>query len=125
MQQRSNGLVLSYDGSPAAKEALFVAAYFAEVWKTGLVVFSALDGSRVKADVQDYVRRYLEFHEVEAEYILTERGAMDQLTKIVDDQHPDLILMGAYGVSLFRQIRNGSALDYMLRESTIPLLICR
>jgi nucleotide-binding universal stress UspA family protein len=118
-------VVLSYDGSPAAKEALFVAAYFGEVWKTDLVVFSALDGSRVKADVQDHVRRYLEFHEVEAAYILTEQGAMDQLKRIVDDQDPDLILMGAYGVSLLRQIRNGSALDYMLRESSVPLLICR
>jgi nucleotide-binding universal stress UspA family protein len=118
-------VVLSYDGSPAAKEALFVAAYFAEVWRTHVVVFSALDGTRVKADVQDYVRRYLEFHEVEAEYILTERGAMDQLKKTVDDQSPDLVLLGAYGVSLLRQIRNGSALDYMLRESSVPLLICR
>ena len=118
-------VVLSYDGSPAAREALFVAAYFGEVWKTDLVVFSTLDGSRVKADVQDYVRRYLEFHEVEAQYILTERGVMEQLKKIVDDQNPDLILMGAYGVSLLQQIRNGSALDYMLRTSTIPLLICR
>jgi nucleotide-binding universal stress UspA family protein len=106
--------VLSYDGSPAAKEALFVAAYFAEVWKTQLVIFSALDGSRVKADVQDEVRRYLEFHEVEAEYILSERGAMDQLKKTVDDQNPDLILMGAYGVSVLRQIMDGSALDYMI-----------
>ena len=118
-------VVLSYDGSPAASEALFVAAYFAEVWKTHLVVFSALDGSRVKADVQDDVRRYLEFHEVEAEYILTERGAMDQLKKTVDDQNPDLVLMGAYGVSVLRQIMDGSALDYMLRESAVPLLICR
>ncbi len=118
-------VVLSYDGSPAAKEALFVAAYFGEVWKTDLVIFSALDGSRVKADVQEYVRRYLEFHEVEAEYILSERGAMDQLKKIVDDQSPDLILMGAYGISVLRQIMDGSALDYMLRESSVPLLICR
>jgi nucleotide-binding universal stress UspA family protein len=118
-------VVLSYDGSPAAKEALFVAAYFAEVWQSHLLVFSALDGSRVKADVQDYVRRYLEFHEVDAEYILTERGAMDQLKKIVDDQNPDVILMGAYGVSVLQQIRNGSALDFMLRESSVPLLICR
>jgi nucleotide-binding universal stress UspA family protein len=116
--------VLSYDGSPTAREALFVAAYFAEVWKIHLVVFSGLDGSRVKADVQDYARRYLEFHEVEAEYILTERGAMDQLKKTVDDQNPDLVLMGAYGVSVFRQIMDGSALDYMLRGSSVPLLIC-
>jgi nucleotide-binding universal stress UspA family protein len=117
--------VLSYDGSPAAKEALFVAAYFGEVWKTHVVVFSATDGSRVKADVQDYVRRYLEFHEVDAEYILAERGTMDQLKRTLEDQNPDLILMGAYGVSLLKQIRNGSALDYMLRASTVPLLICR
>ena len=117
--------MLSYDGSPAAKEALFVAAYFAEMWKTRLVVFSALDGSRVKADVQDYARRYLEFHEVEAEYMLTEHGAMDQLLKTVEEQNVDLVLMGAYGVSVFRQIMDGSALDYMLRESKTPLLICR
>ncbi len=117
--------MLAYDGSPASREALFVAAYFGEVWKTDLVVFSALDGSRVKADVQDYARRYLEFHEVEAEYILTEHGAMDQLKKIVDDRNPDLVLMGAYGVSLLQQIRNGSTLDYMLRELLVPLLICR
>jgi nucleotide-binding universal stress UspA family protein len=118
-------VVLAYDGSPAAKEALFVAAYFAEVWKTHLVVFSALDGARVKDGVQDYARRYLEFHEVEARYILTERGAMDQLKKIADDENPDLMLMGAYGVSLLRQLRNGSALDFMLRASSVPLLICR
>jgi nucleotide-binding universal stress UspA family protein len=117
--------VLAYDGSPAAREALFVAAYFGEVWKTQLVVFSAMDGSRVKNDVQDFVRRYLEFHEVDAEYIVTERGAMDQLKKTVDDLHPDIMLMGAYGVSMLRQIMDGSALDYMLRESSVPLLICR
>jgi nucleotide-binding universal stress UspA family protein len=117
--------VLAYDGSPAAREALFVAAYFGEVWKTQLVVFSAMDGSRVKNVVQDFVRRYLEFHEVEAEYIVTERGAMDQLKKTVDDLHPDIMLMGAYGVSMLRQIMDGSALDYMLRESSVPLLICR
>jgi nucleotide-binding universal stress UspA family protein len=117
--------LLAYDGSPAAKEALFVAAYFAEIWKTELVVFSALDGSRVKADVHDYVRRYLEFHEVEAEYILSERGAMEDLKKIADAQNADLVLMGAYGVSVLRQIMDGSALDYMLRESKTPLFICR
>jgi nucleotide-binding universal stress UspA family protein len=117
--------VLAYDGSPAAREALFVAAYFGEVWKTQLVVFSAMDGARVKNDVQDFVRRYLEFHEVEAEYITTERGAMDQLKRTVDDLHPDITLMGAYGVSMLRQIMDGSALDYMLRESSVPLLICR
>lgn len=116
--------LLSFDGSPTAKEALFVAAYLAEMWKTELTVFTALDGSKVKADVQDYVRRYLEIHEVEAEYILSEHGAMDYLKKTVDEREIDLILMGSYGVSMLRQIFSGSALDYMLRESKVPMLIC-
>lgn len=116
--------LLSFDGSPTAKEALFVAAYLAEMWKTELVVFTALDGSKVKADVQESVRRYLEIHEVEAEYILSERGAMDDLNQTAEEREIDLVLMGSYGVSMLRQVLSGSALDYMLRKSKVPMLIC-
>ncbi|MDQ2690648.1 MAG: universal stress protein, partial [Chloroflexota bacterium] len=116
--------LLSFDGSPTAKEALFVAAYFAEMWQTELVVFTALDGSKVKADVQDYVRRYLEIHEVEAEFILSEHGAMDYLNQTVEERDIDLVLMGSYGISMLRQVLTGSAVDYMLRESKVPMLIC-
>jgi nucleotide-binding universal stress UspA family protein len=116
--------VLAYDGSPHAKEALFVATYFAEIWKTELVVFTALDGTKVLADVQDYVRRYLELHEVEAEYMISERGALEYLKQTVEEQSADLLLMGRYGVSMIRQVFSGSALDTMLRESKVPIFIC-
>ena len=117
--------LLSYDGSDRSKEALFVATYLAEMWKTELSVFTAVDGTKVKADVQDYVRQYLEIHELEAEYIISEQGAMDDLKKIADEREADLLLMGSHGGSLLQQVFVGSALDYMLRESEIPLLICR
>ncbi len=117
--------LLAYDGSPLAKEALFVATYFAEMWKTELVVFTALDGSKVKADVQDYVRRYLDIHEVQAEYMISELGAMDQLNHTIAEHKVDLVIMGSYGVSMLRRVFVGSALDYMLRESQIPIFICR
>jgi hypothetical protein len=85
--------LLAYDGSPHAKEALFVATYFAEMWKTELIVFTALDGSRVKADAQDYVRRYLDIHEVEAHYIISDRGATDYLTHTIEEHNVDLVLV--------------------------------
>jgi nucleotide-binding universal stress UspA family protein len=44
--------LLAYDGTDRSKEALFVATYFAEMWKTELVVFTALDGTKVRADTQ-------------------------------------------------------------------------
>jgi len=117
--------LLAYDGTDRSKDALFVATYFAEVWKTELIVFTAADGTKVKADVQDYVRRYLDIHEVDAEYILSRQGAMDDLKKTVEEKNVDLVLMGSHGGNVLQQVLAGSAMDYMLRESNIPIFICR
>jgi nucleotide-binding universal stress UspA family protein len=117
--------VLAYDGSDRSKEALFVATYLAEMWKTELIVFTAVDGTKVKADTQDYVRRYLDVHEVEADYILSEGSTTDHLKKTADERGADLLLMGSHGGSLMQQVFVGSALDYILRESGIPTFICR
>jgi nucleotide-binding universal stress UspA family protein len=117
--------LLAFDGSDRAKEALFVATYLAEMWKTELLVFTAPDGTKLKADAQDHVRRYLDIHEVEAEYIISEHGAMDELKKTVEERNVDLVLMGSHGGTVLQQVFIGSALDYMLRESKVPTFICR
>ena len=117
--------LLAYDGSDRSKEALFVATYLAEMWKTELIVFTAMDGTKVKVDAQEYVKRYLEIHEVEAEYIISEHGAMDHLKNTAEEQGVDLVLMGSHGGSVLQQVFVGSALDYMLRESKVPTFICR
>jgi len=116
--------LLAYDGTDHAREALFVATYLAELWKTELLVFTAVDSS-VKADMQEYVRRYLDIHEVEAEYIISEHGETEYLKKTVDERNIDLVLMGSHGSSVLQQVFVGSALDYMLRESNVPTFICR
>lgn len=116
--------LLAYDGTERSKEALFVATYLAEMWKTELIVYTAVEAS-VSVDVQDYVRRYLDIHEVQADYIVSTYGAMDHLKSSVEEANVDLLLMGSYGVSAFRQMFSRSALDYMLRQSRIPIFICR
>jgi nucleotide-binding universal stress UspA family protein len=117
--------LLAFDGSDRSKEALFVAAYFAEMWQTKLSVFTALDGKKVTASVQDHVRSYLELHEVEAEYMISEQGETDFLKQIVEEKNIDLVLMGSHGGSVIDQVLVGSALDYMWRESPVPTFICR
>ena len=117
--------LLAYDGTERAKEALFVATYFAEIWKTELLVFTASDGAKSTSDAQDHVRKYLDLHEVEAGYIVSDRGAMDYLKKTVEERKVDLVLMGSHGGSILQHVFVGSALDYMLRESKIPTFICR
>jgi len=117
--------LLAYDGGDQAKESLFVATYLAEIWKTELLVFTALDGTKATADVQDHVRKYLDIHEVEAEYIISEHGAMDYLKQTAEERNADLVLMGGHGGSMLQQVFTGSALDYMLRESNVPIFISR
>jgi len=117
--------LLAFDGSDRAKEALFVATYLAEMWKTKLIVFTALEGAKVKADAQEYARRYLDIHEVQAEYILDDQPAADSLKRVAHEQGADLILMGSHGGSVFSQVFVGSLVDFMMRESNVPLFICR
>ncbi|HSM70392.1 MAG TPA: universal stress protein [Anaerolineales bacterium] len=117
--------LLAYDGTDRAKEALFVATYLAETWKTELIVFTALDGKKVTAYTQDYARSYLDIHELKAEHIISEHGAMDFLKQTVDEKNVDLVLMGSHGGTILRQVLIGSALDYMLRKSPVPIFICR
>jgi len=117
--------LLAYDGSELAKEALFVATYLAEIWKTELIIYTAPDGSKVTSDVQDHVRKYLDIHEVDAEYVISEHGAMDSLNQMVKEKGADLVLMGSHGGNTLKQVFIGSALDYMLRESDVPVFICR
>lgn len=116
--------LLAYDGSPRAKEALFVAAYLAEMWKTELVVFTALQGGRIKAEAQDYVRRYLEIHEVQAAYATAEKDLMGSLCQTAEEYQADLFMLGSYGGPALRELVNSRSLNSLLQESTIPVFIC-
>jgi nucleotide-binding universal stress UspA family protein len=74
--------------------------------------------------VQDHVRRYLDIHEVQAEYLLREGSVSEQLKNVIQEHKIDLLLMGSHSDSMIRQVFVGSALDAMLRESRIPIFIC-
>ncbi|MGE5249387.1 MAG: universal stress protein [Bacteroidota bacterium] len=117
--------LLVYDGSPQAQEALFVAAYLAEIWKTGLVLLTTLDDAGARTESQDYIRRYLEIHEVEAEFLPGGREALRSLKTITQDARADVILTGSYSGSFLQPIIGGSLLDAVLRESRLPIFICR
>lgn len=117
--------LLAFDGSELSKEALFITAYLAEMWKTEVTVFTAREDGNLKEDVQDYARRYMELHEVEARYILSQQKEPRLLPDIAAEYNADLILMGSHSGNKIQQVLVGSMVDATLRESTIPTFICR
>ena len=74
--------LVAFDDSPRSREALFVGTYLAEQWKTSLTIFSALEAGRFSPSIQDHARKYLEFHEVQAEFVL-EKGSVHGMKRIV------------------------------------------
>jgi nucleotide-binding universal stress UspA family protein len=116
--------LLAFDGSPKSKEALFVATYLTEQWKTKLTIFSGLTGESTDGSVQEFAQNYLEFNEVEARFI-TQKYSPETFKNTAEEIDADLLIMGGYSGSILKEMTIGSSVNYMLRESQLPVLICR
>lgn len=116
--------LLAYDGSPKAKEALYVATYMSGSWKIPLLVVSAA-GDGVDEETLEDARAYLERHQIEAEFILSEGPAAEILLAIAEEQEADLFILGGYGGNPVVEVVLGNVVDTLLGSSEIPMLICR
>jgi len=114
--------LVAFDGSNKSREAVFIAAYLAESWKTALTVLTLSDGSDEK--IQAYPRDYLALHEIEADYIVT-NGSQDSFLDIIKQRELNLVVMGGYSGSAWQEIIIGSAVNFLMRSADCPLLICR
>jgi nucleotide-binding universal stress UspA family protein len=116
--------LLAFDGSPKAREALFVATYFAEQWRTQLTVLTGREDRAADDSAQEFARSYLEFHEVEARFI-QEKYSPSVLMLTAEQVHADLVIMGGYSGSILKEMTIGSSVNHMLRSFRRPILICR
>jgi nucleotide-binding universal stress UspA family protein len=116
--------MLAFNGSAKSKEALFVAAYVAELWKTSLVVMTLTENGNTSPAVQDYARAYLELHEIEADYIMVD-GPMDAILDVGKERDINLMLIGGYSGTALKEVLIGSMVNNLLRKFEYPILICR
>ena len=116
--------LLAYDDSGKAREALFIAAYLAERWHIQLTLLSVTDDGAASEPL-DYARRYLEMHEVQAEYLHTGGQVAAQILKTATERDANVLIMGGYGAQPIRQVVLGGSVEQVLRESPWPVLVCR
>jgi len=121
--------LLAYDGSPKAREALFVAAYMSGQWAVPLTVLTVPEGDRFGPGAMEEARQYLEAHGVQADFTTEASESAETVAESILgtalDRGCDLILIGGYGHSPAVELVLGSAVDGVLRESPWPALICR
>jgi len=118
-------MLLAYDGSPKADEALFVATYMSDRWKTSLTVVTITENERISPETLARAQRYLESHGVQGTYLEESGEIPTVILKTAENQGSNLIIMGGYGHSPVLEVVLGSTVDQLLRDSRHPTLICR
>ena len=120
-----NRALLSFDGSPKAEEALYLATYLAGKWHISLSVLTVLNSGKVNNKTLKQAQNYIETHAVSAEYIKRKGSVAEEIMKAAEDQEIDFLIMGGYGAAPVMEVVLGSSVDQVLRESHRPVLICR
>jgi nucleotide-binding universal stress UspA family protein len=117
--------LVAYNGSPKADEALFIAAYLSCRWQLPLTVLT-IDSNGVDAKaVQDKAKEYLGSSNTAIDYVIKKSEPANTILQTAKEQHCDLILIGGYKANPVVEIVKGSLVDQILRETSIPTLICR
>jgi len=120
-----NKLLLAYDGSPKADEALFIAAYLAGKWDLPLTVLIILEGETFPKKAIARARWYMNTHRIIGDIHVRYGTVAETILATAECAEFDLIIMGGYSHSPMLEIVIGSAVNDVLRSAKCPILICR
>jgi len=125
VSERFENLLLAYDGSQKADEALYVAAYLAGRWEVNLTIITISESGKQSLKALPRARWYLNTRNVPAEYIQKEGSASNAILETAKEKNSDMILMGGYSKKPVVEVMLGSTIDHVLRAAHQPIFICR
>ncbi len=120
-----NNILLAYDGSVKAKEALYIAAYLGSQRQSSLKIITSAAGLDDPVNAQKEAKAYLSRFPIESQYLITQSSIPDEVGRLARNGEIDLILIGGYGGRSLFKVVLGSVVDQILREIQLPILICR
>jgi len=120
-----NTLLVAYDGSDRAKDALEIGLHLSLEKDRRLIIFTADDGKDDRSAASFEAAALARERGVTAERRLVKGHVAEQILTISEQEDVDLILIGAYGHSRFLAAILGSTVDDVLHKATVPLMVCR
>ncbi len=120
-----NRALLAFDGSPKAMEALFIGTYLNIQWATRLVLLTINEGRRVTPKTLEQAQQYLETHGAQALALDRSGPEAETILASAEEYECDMFIMGGYGMQPVQEVVLGSTVDQVLRESRMPVMVCR
>jgi len=117
--------MLAYDGSPRAASAMHEAAELASALGLPLAVLHVGKDEGVAHKVLEEARRYLATYRIEPECLMRSGYANETILDVMAEGAYDLLIIGAYGHSRIIEMVLGSTTEYVLRNSSAPVFLCR
>lgn len=121
-------LLLAYDGSPKAKEAMYIAAYQAIQWRVELYILTTYRDDEQKEEMKKHIneaRSYMRFSGTYYKAHLRKGLSGQNILNFINEKGIDLVIMGSYGSAPLKEVMTGSTIDYVLDSIQIPVLICK
>jgi nucleotide-binding universal stress UspA family protein len=118
-------ILIAYDGTNKANKALQMAAFFATKLAIPVVILSVHDNERLRNKNLLEAKTYLEPYNISLEAIGLSGAPEKEILKTAKARKCDLIIMGAFGHSRIREAILGSTTDYVMRNSALPVLLCK
>ena len=118
-------ILLAYDGSRKADEALFIAAFMGAGWQIPLTVMTVEETDRTSPGALQLAEDYLRRRNVKATFVEETGNISEAILANVKSYDCDMILMGGYGRGPMLEMVLGSTVDHILQKSRVPILICR
>jgi nucleotide-binding universal stress UspA family protein len=123
-EKPSSRVLLAYDGSPKADEALFLTAYMGALWGSDISVLTVAEPG-APGDLLDHARAYLESFNIDAGYLSAEPPIPEAILDAAAETGAGLLATGSVHTSRLGRNTLGPTLDRLLTDSPVPLLICR
>ena len=120
-----NRALLAFDGSPKAMEALFIGTYLNVRWNISLVLLTITEGRKVSSMVLERGQQYLEAHGAHAIALNRSGPEGETILASAEEYECDMFIMGGYGMQPVQEVVLGSTVDQVLRESKVPVMVCR
>jgi nucleotide-binding universal stress UspA family protein len=113
-------VLIAWKNSKEASAALRASVSFLVTADEVFILAAEEDGmERPGSDVV----RYLKYHGVHGKVIGSSQGEGKEIHETAHRHHCDLLVMGAYAHSRVRELLLGGATDWIMRHTTIPVLM--
>ncbi len=118
-------IVIAYDGSSSADDAMQVTANFAHRHSADVVLLTVDDDRLGRRHDFTKAKQWLAHHDLTGKVFFREGHASEVILNTAREEDCDLIAMGAYGHSHFIETFFGSTVDEVVHRAICPVLIYR